>query len=75
MVGVLLVTHNGLGDSLADCVRHVLGMMPPHLKVLSVLAEEDPQQKRRFQKQRRGPNTTETKDVSADRYMPLSGKT
>ncbi len=45
MVGILLVTHNGLGNSLADCVRHVLGRMPENLKVLSVLAEEDPQKK------------------------------
>ncbi|MFA6970678.1 MAG: PTS fructose transporter subunit IIA [Gallionella sp.] len=45
MVGILLVTHNGLGDSLADCVKHVLGEIPKNLKVLSVLAEDDPQQK------------------------------
>lgn len=45
MVGVLLVTHNGLGDSFADCVRHVLGEVPGNLKVLSVLASDDPQQK------------------------------
>ncbi|MDO8926944.1 MAG: PTS fructose transporter subunit IIA [Sideroxyarcus sp.] len=42
MVGILLVTHNGLGDSLIDCVRHVLGNVPPHLKSLSVLANDDP---------------------------------
>ena len=45
MVGILLVTHNGLGNSLADCVKHVLGEMPSRLKVLSVLAEDDPQNK------------------------------
>jgi PTS system mannose-specific IIA component len=45
MVGVLLVTHNGLGDSLVDCVKHVLGAVPGNLKVLSVLADDDPQQK------------------------------
>ena len=45
MIGILLVTHNGLGDSLVDCVRHVLGSAPPNLKVLSVLAEDDPQSK------------------------------
>lgn len=42
MVGILLVTHNGLGDSLIDCIRHVLGNVPPHLKSLSVLASDDP---------------------------------
>ncbi|TAJ82659.1 MAG: PTS fructose transporter subunit IIA [Gallionellaceae bacterium] len=45
MVGIVLVTHNGLGDSLVDCVRHVMGSAPAHLKVLSVLAGDDPQQK------------------------------
>ncbi len=45
MVGILLVTHNGLGDSLVDCVRHVMGSTPSHVKVLSVLASDDPQQK------------------------------
>lgn len=40
-----MVTHNGLGDSFVDCVKHVLGEVPRNLKVLSVLASEDPQQK------------------------------
>jgi PTS system ascorbate-specific IIA component len=45
MAGILLVTHNGLGDSLLDCVRHVTGRIPNHLKCLSVLADDDPQRK------------------------------
>lgn len=45
MVGVLLVTHNGLGDSFVDCIKHVLGEVPHNLKVLSVLAGDDPRQK------------------------------
>lgn len=45
MVGVLLVTHNGLGDSFVDCIKHVLGEVPGNLKTLSVLAGDDPQQK------------------------------
>ncbi len=45
MVGILLVTHNGLGDSLIDCIRHVTGRLPAHVKSLSVLADDDPQQK------------------------------
>ena len=45
MVGILLVTHNGLGDSFVDCVRHVLGEVPRNLKVLTVLAGDDPQLK------------------------------
>lgn len=45
MVGILLITHNGLGDSLLDCVRHVLGNVPSHLKALSVQADDDPTHK------------------------------
>jgi PTS system mannose-specific IIA component len=45
LVGILLVTHNGLGDSLVDCVRHVLGEVPHNLMSLSVLASDDPQRK------------------------------
>ena len=45
MIGILLITHNDLGDSLVDCVRHVMGAVPPNLKTLSVLAGDDPQRK------------------------------
>jgi mannose PTS system EIIA component len=45
VIGILLITHNGLGDSLADCVRHVLGSTPPNLRVLKVLANDDPRRK------------------------------
>ncbi|OIR10449.1 PTS system mannose-specific EIIAB component [mine drainage metagenome] len=42
MVGILLITHNGLGESLIDCLRHVMGSAPAHVKALSVLAQDDP---------------------------------
>jgi PTS system ascorbate-specific IIA component len=42
LVGILLITHNGLGDSLIDCIRHVLGVAPAHIRALSVLAKDDP---------------------------------
>ena len=45
MVGILLVTHNHLGESFLDCVKHVLGEVPQHLMALSVLASDDDQQK------------------------------
>ena len=45
MIGILLVTHNGLGDSLVDCVRHIMGGVPLNIKVLSVLADDNPQRK------------------------------
>ena len=45
MSAIILVTHNGLGDSLLDCVRHVTGKVPENLRSMSVLADDDPQQK------------------------------
>jgi PTS system ascorbate-specific IIA component len=45
LVGILLVTHDGLGDSLVECVKHVLGEVPHNLKSLSVHAADDPQHK------------------------------
>ncbi len=45
MAGILLVTHNGLGDSLIDCVGHVLGRAPSNLMVLSIRAQDDAQRK------------------------------
>jgi len=45
MAGILVVAHNGLGESLVDCVKHVLGEESDSLKVLSVYPEDDPQQK------------------------------
>lgn len=39
------MTHNGLGDSFVDCVKHVLGEIPKNLKVLSVSAGDDVQHK------------------------------
>jgi PTS system ascorbate-specific IIA component len=41
VVGILVIAHNGLGDSLLDCVRHVIGETPAHLKALSILADDD----------------------------------
>ena len=40
-----MVAHNALGESLVDCVKHVLAEVPHNLKVLSVYAGDDPQQK------------------------------
>jgi PTS system mannose-specific IIA component len=45
LVGILLITHNGLGESLIDCIRHVMGSVPAHVKALSVLANDDPLRK------------------------------
>ncbi len=45
MAGILLVTHNGLGDSLLSCVQHVFGSVPTNVMVLSILGNDDPQRK------------------------------
>jgi len=45
LVGILLVTHEGLGDSFLDCVRHVLGEVPNNIRALSVSAGDDLEQK------------------------------
>ena len=40
MIGILVVTHNSLGASLVDGVRHVMGRVPAQLEVLSVTADD-----------------------------------
>jgi PTS system ascorbate-specific IIA component len=42
MIGILLITHGTLGESLIHCASHVLNKRPPRLKQLSVAAQDDP---------------------------------
>ena len=42
MIGVLIMAHDGLGDSLAGAVTHVLGAKPPQFDVFPVAATDDP---------------------------------
>lgn len=42
MVGILLLTHYGLGESLAECAAHVLGRPLPQLRSLPVYRTDDP---------------------------------
>ena len=42
MIGILLITHGTLGESLIHCVSHVLNKRPPRLKQLGVTAQDDP---------------------------------
>ena len=42
MIGVLLIAHGSLGDSLVGAVTHVLGTRPPQFDVLPVSASDDP---------------------------------
>jgi PTS system ascorbate-specific IIA component len=42
MIGVLIIAHDTLGDSLVKAVTHVLGAQPPQFEVFSVAASDDP---------------------------------
>jgi PTS system ascorbate-specific IIA component len=44
LIGILIVAHDSLGDSLARAVTHVLGTRPAQFEVLSVAAADDPLQ-------------------------------
>lgn len=42
MIGLLLITHGTLGESLLQCACHVLNRRPPQLAQLGVAAQDDP---------------------------------
>ena len=42
MIGILIIAHDSLGESLLRAVTHVLGTRPPQFEVLSVAATDDP---------------------------------
>ncbi len=42
MIGILVLTHEDLGEHLIRCACHVVGMQPPQLKYLSIFAQDDP---------------------------------
>lgn len=42
MIGILLITHGMLGESLVHCASHVLNRRPHRLRQLSVTAQDDP---------------------------------
>ena len=42
MIGILIIAHGGLGESLIHCVTHVLGKQPPQLAHFSVGTNDDP---------------------------------
>jgi PTS system ascorbate-specific IIA component len=44
MVGLLIVAHGTLGESLIHCASHVLGSRPMHLMQIGVTVHDDPQQ-------------------------------
>ena len=42
MIGILIVAHDHLGESLVEAVTHVLGERPPQFDVFPVRANDDP---------------------------------
>ena len=44
MVGILIIAHSNLGESLIHCASHVLGSRPQHLLQIGVGMQVDPQQ-------------------------------
>lgn len=42
MVGILIVAHGDLGESLIHCASHVLGQRPPHIAGIGVTIRDDP---------------------------------
>jgi PTS system ascorbate-specific IIA component len=42
MIGILVIAHDTLGDSLVRAVTHVLGTRPPQFDSMSVRGTDDP---------------------------------
>jgi PTS system ascorbate-specific IIA component len=42
MIGIFIITHGTLGESLIQCVCHVINKRPPHIAQLGVAAQDDP---------------------------------
>lgn len=42
MVGILVIAHGTLGESLLQCAAHVLGRTPARLAQIGVLSRDDP---------------------------------
>lgn len=43
MIGILVLTHEDLGDHLIRCASHVVGMKPRQLSHLGVFIQDDPE--------------------------------
>jgi mannose PTS system EIIA component len=42
MIGILIIAHGTLGESLIQCACHVLNKRPPRVQQLGVTAQDDP---------------------------------
>lgn len=42
MIGILIIAHGSLGESLIQCASHVMGKRPTQLEYLAVSIQDDP---------------------------------
>lgn len=42
MIGILLITHGSLGESLIQCACHVMNRRPPQIMQMGVSGQDDP---------------------------------
>lgn len=42
MIGILIVAHGQLGESLIECAKHVMNKQPPQLAAIAVNINDDP---------------------------------
>lgn len=47
MIGILIVAHGSLADSLVDCAAHVLGQRPKKLATLDFIGHADPDERQK----------------------------
>jgi len=44
MIGILIIAHGTLGESLIHCASHVLNKRPTRLRQVGITAQDDPLQ-------------------------------
>jgi PTS system ascorbate-specific IIA component len=42
MIGILVIAHGSLGESLLQCASHVMGGLPPQLRQMGIGMHGDP---------------------------------
>ena len=52
MIGILIVAHGSLADSLIECAVHVLGARPPGLAAIDFTGHADPEERQAVLRQR-----------------------
>ena len=43
MIGILIIAHGTLGESLLHCASHIMGSRPPQLAQIGITPQDDPQ--------------------------------